>query len=56
MFPEEAERALQSLNGKKIYNKEIKVNWAAHASNKDDSTGEFNWVLKRRENGVEFFL
>jgi len=31
-----------TLNGRKIYNKEIKVNWAAHATNKEDTTGHHN--------------
>lgn len=42
MFPEEADRALQVLNGRKIYNKEIKVNWAAHATSKEDTSNHHN--------------
>lgn len=42
MFEEEAERALQALNGKKIYNKEIKVNWASHATIKEDTSNHHN--------------
>jgi RNA recognition motif-containing protein len=38
---EDADRALQILNGKKIYNKEIKVNWAAHATNKEDTSSKY---------------
>lgn len=36
----DAERALHTLNGKKIYEKEVKVNWAAH-SNKDETTSKY---------------
>ena len=38
---EDAEKGLQ-LNGRLIYNKEIKVNWAAHATNKEDTSNHFN--------------
>lgn len=39
---EDAERALQTLNGKTIYNKEIKVNWASHSNNKEDTSNVTN--------------
>lgn len=33
----DAERALHTLNGKKIYDKEVKVNWATHSGKGDDT-------------------
>mmetsp|Transcript_19905 Transcript_19905/g.33929 ORF Transcript_19905/g.33929 Transcript_19905/m.33929 type:complete len:291 (+) Transcript_19905:58-930(+) len=38
----DAERALHTLNGKKIYEKEVKVNWAAHSNKDETTTGHFN--------------
>jgi len=35
---EEASRALNNLNGRIIYNKDIKVNWAFAGSNREDTT------------------
>jgi len=34
-----ADRALQNLNGRKIYSQEIKVNWAYAGSQREDSSG-----------------
>jgi len=35
---EEANRALNNLNGRIIYNKDIKVNWASAGTNREDTT------------------
>jgi len=39
---ESAERAIQTLNGKKVYSKEIKVNWASHATGKEETSNHSN--------------
>eukprot|EP00339_Tiarina_fusa_P013961 CAMPEP_0117059360 /NCGR_PEP_ID=MMETSP0472-20121206/41228_1 /TAXON_ID=693140 ORGANISM="Tiarina fusus, Strain LIS" /NCGR_SAMPLE_ID=MMETSP0472 /ASSEMBLY_ACC=CAM_ASM_000603 /LENGTH=413 /DNA_ID=CAMNT_0004777027 /DNA_START=84 /DNA_END=1325 /DNA_ORIENTATION=+ len=37
-----AEKALQNINGKTIYDKEIKVNWAAHSTGKEETSNSSN--------------
>ncbi|KAL1854403.1 hypothetical protein VTK73DRAFT_8756 [Phialemonium thermophilum] len=52
--PGAAERAMQTLNGRRVHQSEIRVNWAyqSNASNKEDTSGHFHIFVGDLSNEV----
>ncbi|KAG5945476.1 hypothetical protein E4U59_005729 [Claviceps monticola] len=52
--PGAAERAMQTLNGRRVHQSEIRVNWAyqSNASNREDTTGHFHIFVGDLSNEV----